>query len=105
MSKYINVAVVGATGYIGLELIKLLIKHPKVKIKNICAQRSIGESMYKFDSSLKKKSLPKITNLASINFNNIDLLFTALPNGEAQKISKNKSAKTEFSKICEKYYI
>jgi len=88
MSKYINVAVVGATGYIGLELIKLLIKHPKVKIKNICAQRSIGESMYKFDSSLKKKSLPKITNLASINFNNIDLLFTALPNGEAQKISK-----------------
>jgi len=38
MSKYINVAVVGATGYIGLELIKLLIKHPKVKIKNICAQ-------------------------------------------------------------------
>jgi len=32
--------------------------------------------------------LPKITNLTSLNFNNIDLLFTALPNGEAQKISK-----------------
>ena len=31
MSKQINVAVVGATGYIGTELIKLLIKHPKVK--------------------------------------------------------------------------
>jgi len=96
MSKYINVAVVGATGYIGLELIKLLIKHPKVKIKNICAQRSIGESMYKFDSSLKKKSLPKITNLASINFNNIDLLFTALPNGEAQKISKKLNPKVKL---------
>ena len=36
MIKYINVAVVGATGYIGIELIKLLAKHPKVKIKNIC---------------------------------------------------------------------
>lgn len=86
MSKYINVSVVGATGYIGLELIKLLTKHPKVKIKNICAQSNIGKPMYKFDSSLKKKSLPKITNLASINFDNIDIIFTALPNGEAQKV-------------------
>ena len=77
----------GATGYIGLELIKLLIKHPKVKIKNLCAKKSIGKSMYKYDSSLKKKSLPKISNFSSINFNEIDLLFTALPNGEAQKIS------------------
>ena len=55
MSKYINVAVVGATGYIGLELIKLLLKHPKVKINNICAQKSIGKPIYKFDHSLKKK--------------------------------------------------
>jgi N-acetyl-gamma-glutamyl-phosphate reductase common form len=96
MSKYINVAVVGATGYIGLELIKLLIKHPKVKIKNICAQRSIGKSMYSIDSSLIKKSLPKITNLTSLNFNNIDLLFTALPNGEAQKISKKLNPKVKL---------
>ena len=96
MSKYINVSVVGATGYIGLELIKLLIKHPKVKIKNICAQSSIGKPMYKFDSSLKKKSLPKITNLASINFDNIDIIFTALPNGEAQKISKKLTSKNKL---------
>ena len=59
MNKYINVAIAGATGYIGLELIKLLIKHPKVKIKNICAQSSIGKSIYKFDSSLKKNHYPK----------------------------------------------
>ena len=32
----IRIGIVGATGYIGLELIKLLIKHPKVKIKKIC---------------------------------------------------------------------
>ena len=96
MSKYVNVAVVGATGYIGVELIKLLTKHPKVKIKNICAQSSIGKSIYKFDSSLKKKSLPKITNLSSINFNDIDLLFTALPHGEAQKISKKLNSKVKL---------
>ena len=96
MSKHINVAIAGATGYIGLELIKLLIKHPKVKIKNICAQSSIGNSIYKFDSSLKNKSLPKITNSANINFDKIDILFTALPNGEAQKISKKLTPKNKL---------
>ena len=49
MKKYINVAIAGATGYIGVELIKLLVKHPRVKIKNICAQSSVGESINKFD--------------------------------------------------------
>ena len=71
MSKYINVAIVGATGYIGLELIKLLIKHPKVKIKNICAQRSIGESIHTFDPSLKKKSLPKINENEFVAITNV----------------------------------
>ena len=93
MYKYINVAIAGATGYIGLELIKLLCKHPKVKIKYICAQNSIGKSIYKFDSSFRKKSLPKISYLKDIDYQKIELLFTALPNGEAQKISK---------KICNK---
>ena len=60
MSKQINVVVVGATGYIGIELIKLLTKHPKVKIRNICAQSSVGESISKFDSSLKKKYYPRL---------------------------------------------
>ena len=38
-SKEINVVVAGATGYVGLDLIKLLSKHPKVKIKYLCAQK------------------------------------------------------------------
>ena len=60
MKKFINVAIAGATGYIGVELIKLLIKHPKVKIKNICAQTSIGKSISKFEPSLKKNHFLKL---------------------------------------------
>ena len=37
--KKINVVVAGATGYVGLDLVNLLAKHPKVKIKYLCAQR------------------------------------------------------------------
>ena len=37
--KKINVAIVGATGYVGLDLINFLSKHPKVTIKYLCAQK------------------------------------------------------------------
>ena len=37
----INIAIIGATGYTGLDLILLLSKHPKVKIKNLCATKNL----------------------------------------------------------------
>ena len=37
--KKINIVVAGATGYVGLDLIKILSKHPKVEIKYLCAQK------------------------------------------------------------------
>ena len=73
MNKYINVAVIGATGYIGIELIKLLVNHPRVKIKKICAQSSVGKQIHQFESSLKKKSLPRITSLGSLDLKDVDL--------------------------------
>ena len=69
MKKYINIAIAGATGYIGLELIKLLVKHPRVKIRYICSKNSVGSSINKFESSLKKNSLPKISSIKKINYN------------------------------------
>ncbi len=83
----INIVVVGATGYVGLDLVYLLSKHPKVKIKNLCAQKNIGKKINYFDKRIKKK-LPKITKINSVNWNKIDLLFLSLPNGEAQKLIK-----------------
>ena len=37
---------------------------------------------------LKKKNLPKISNLNKVNWHNVDLLYLSLPNGAAQKIIK-----------------
>ena len=56
----INVVVAGATGYVGLDLVYLLSKHPGVKIINLCAQRNLGKNISLFDNRIKKK-LPKIT--------------------------------------------
>ena len=53
----INIAVIGATGYTGLDLIFLLSKHPRVRIQNLCATKSIGKSINFFDKRIKKKYL------------------------------------------------
>ena len=88
MKDSLNIVIAGATGYIGLELVKILSKHPKVKIVNLCATKSIGKSIYPFDRKIKKRNLPKISKIEKVHWKSIDVLFTALPNGEAQKISK-----------------
>ena len=85
--KKINIAVAGATGYVGLDLVYYLSRHPHVNISYLAAQKNIGKDIKNFDRRIKKK-LPKISILKNINWKNIDLLFLSLPNGEAQKIIK-----------------
>ena len=87
MKDSLNIAIAGATGYVGLELIKILLKHPKAKIIYLCARKSIGRSISVFDKKIKKKDLPKISDIKKINWGKVNVLFTALPNGEAQKIA------------------
>ena len=82
----LNVLVAGSTGYIGIQLIKLLIRHKNVNIKYVCGSSSVGKKISSFDKSIKKK-LPKITKFNKKYLSNVDIIFTALPHGEAQKIS------------------
>ncbi len=86
MSK-MNVLIAGATGYLGNELIKILIKHKKINIKYLCGISSVGKKITDFDKSIKSK-LPKITKITKSKINECDIIFSALPNGEAQIISK-----------------
>ncbi len=89
MKNKINVAVIGATGYTGLDLVLLLSKHPRVSIKYLCATRNLGKKINFFDKRIKK-NLPKILSVNKINWKNLDLVFLSLPNGEAQKIILKK---------------
>tara|TARA_B100001093_G_scaffold315368_1_gene300883 strand:+ start:224 stop:1255 length:1032 start_codon:yes stop_codon:yes gene_type:complete len=83
--KKINIAIIGATGFTGLDLVYLLSKHPKINIKYLCATKNLGKNISFFDKRIKKK-LPKITTYKYINWFKIDLLFLSMPNGEAQKL-------------------
>ena len=90
----LNVLIAGSTGYIGIQLIKLLVKHPNVNIKYICGNSSVGKSITVYEKSLKKFKLPKIVKFNKKLIDQIDIVFTALPNGEAQIISKVLNKKT-----------
>ncbi len=83
-----NVLICGATGYIGLQLTKLLCKHKHINIKYLCGSSSVGKKIDFYDKDLKKFKLPKISKFNKKYLSDVDIIFTALPNGEAQSISK-----------------
>ena len=85
----LNVLITGSTGYIGVQLIKLLIKHKNINIKYLCGNSSVGKKISSYDTSLKSKKLPRITKYIKKYLRYVDIIFTALPNGEAQLISKD----------------
>ena len=88
MKDSLKIAIAGATGYVGLELTKILSKHPSVKVLYLCANKSVGKHIYTFDKRITKRNLPTISKIKDINWNKVQVLFAALPNGEAQKIAK-----------------
>ena len=84
----LNALVAGSTGYIGVQLIKLLVNHKHINIKYLCGNTSVGKKISSFEKSLSSKKLPKIVKFNKKYLDYVDVVFTALPNGEAQDISK-----------------
>ena len=89
----INVLIAGASGYIGIQLTKILCRHKNVNIKYLCGSSSIGKKISFYDNDLKNTRLPTIIKFNKHLLKNVDVIFTALPNGGAQKISKLLTSK------------
>tara|TARA_B100000886_G_scaffold29196_1_gene18467 strand:+ start:4043 stop:5074 length:1032 start_codon:yes stop_codon:yes gene_type:complete len=100
MINKLKIAVIGATGYTGLELVYLLSKHPKAKIVNLCATKNIGKKISMFEKRIKK-NLPLISRVEKVDWKNINLVFLSLPNGEAQKLIKKKFFKYPHLKFID----
>ena len=72
----LNVLIAGSTGYIGIQLVKLLTKHKYVNIKYLCGNTSVGKKISYYDKSLSNKNLPKIVKFNKLFLKNIDVIFT-----------------------------
>ena len=77
MSK-LNALIAGSTGYIGIQLIKLLVKHNNVKIRYLCGNTSVGKKISFYDNSLISKNLPKIVKFNKKYLKDVDCSYLQL---------------------------
>ncbi len=81
--KKINVSIVGGSGYTGGELLRLLIFHPHVAIKQVTSERKFGKLISKVHPNLRKQSDLKFCAIDDLE--SCDLLFLCLPHGNAMQ--------------------
>jgi N-acetyl-gamma-glutamyl-phosphate reductase len=84
-----SVAILGASGYTGAELVRIIANHPKLKIQALSADRKADMEYASVFPHLRNLSLPKLVTINEINFTNIDICFCALPHKTSQSVIKN----------------
>ncbi|MDC1411154.1 N-acetyl-gamma-glutamyl-phosphate reductase [Amylibacter sp.] len=86
MTQSKKIAILGASGYTGAELVRLISSHPFIDIVALGADRKAGMDMASVFPHLRHLNLPKLIKIEEINFDNIDLCFCALPHVTSQNI-------------------
>ena len=93
MKKTITVAVLGSTGYVGLELIYILSRHSGIKIIFLGSENFPNKDIREFDKRITNDTLPKLDLYKNIDLKNTDVVFLALPNGVSQNFVKENNKK------------
>lgn len=83
-----NVAILGASGYTGAELVRLIATHPGLRIAALTADRKAGQEMADVFPHLRHLTLPRLATVDEVDFAGLDLVFLALPHGLSQAIVK-----------------
>ena len=78
----IKATILGASGYTGGELLRLLIPHPKVEVVQATSRQKLGEYVYQTHPNLRKQTTLKFTDPSELE--PTDVLFLALPHGQTQ---------------------
>jgi N-acetyl-gamma-glutamyl-phosphate reductase len=81
-----NIAILGASGYTGAELIRLIAGHASIKISALGANSKAGQSMAEVFPHLRHLDLPPLVQADEIDFDGIDLCFCALPHKTSQEV-------------------
>jgi N-acetyl-gamma-glutamyl-phosphate reductase len=84
-----NIAILGASGYTGAELVRLIAEHPNMTIKALSADRKAGMDMAQVFPHLRHLNLPSLCKIDEIDFSQIDLCFCALPHATSQAVIRD----------------
>ena len=81
-----QISIIGASGYTGAELIRLIAEHPSMKIKHLIANSKAGQSMDQVFPHLRHLELPDLVTISEVDFSSVDLAFCALPHKTSQEV-------------------
>ena len=84
-----KIAILGASGYTGAELVRLIATHPTMEIVALSADRKAGMEMAEVYPHLRHLDLPKLVKMDEIDFSKVDLAFAALPHGLSQALVRD----------------
>ena len=98
-----KIGVLGASGYTGAELVRLLLRHPGVEIALLTADRRAGQEMREVFPQFAPFGLPKLRSIEGLDWARaqLDLVFCALPHGTTQQVIRDLLAKAPALKVVD----
>lgn len=84
----IKTAIIGASGYTGAELIRILLNHKKVEIAELVANSNAGQKIEQLYPHLIHYGLPALKKIEEVDFTKIDAVFGCLPHTTSQETFK-----------------
>ena len=81
-----RIAILGASGYTGAELLRLLLCHPAAEIRVLTAERQAGKPMAEIFPQLAPFNLPDTVKIDAVDWHDVDFVFCALPHGTTQEV-------------------
>jgi len=94
-----RIGVLGASGYTGGEAVRLLLRHPRVELKVLTADRPAGKPIAQVFQQFAGIDLPKLVKIEEIDVGALDFVFTGLPHGTTQAVIKNLLAAAPKLKV------
>jgi N-acetyl-gamma-glutamyl-phosphate reductase len=103
MTKKATIGILGASGYTGAELVRLLLRHPRVEISLLTADRRAGLEMREVFPHFAPYELPKLVSLEGFDWKTagLDLVFCALPHGTTQTVIKKLLSDAPETKVVD----
>jgi N-acetyl-gamma-glutamyl-phosphate reductase len=86
MTQTIDTAILGASGYTGAELLRLLENHPQFHVRALTGDSQAGKPIASVYPHLRHRNLPDLVKHTDVNFSTIDVVFCCLPHGTTQEI-------------------
>ena len=98
-----KIGVLGASGYTGAELVRLLLRHPRVEIVLLTADRRAGQEMGAVFPQFSPFDLPQLQSIDGLDWNKagLDLAFCALPHATTQKVIKQLLSAAPKTKVVD----